>query len=119
MEANKTKNTCEEQIDQELTRRLEQFLPQRDLNSKGQLLTTAEIDALESAARCEVRVFYKLCLSFGSPTDYFELEWSPDSRAWVAGRYVIQDRFDSPSRPLSAQQVEELANVFGIDPEAG
>ena len=142
MEANKTKNTCEERIDEELTGRLEQLLPDvrrwgvlkcaRYLKAEGRELTTADLDALqcevstliqdraaESLLSVERLSTYKLCLSWGGPADYFELDWSADSRAWVGGRYLFQDWFDGASRPLSEQQVEELANLFGIDPEAG
>jgi hypothetical protein len=119
MEANKPQKSCEERIDQELRKRLDQFLPERPLKSKGQLLTTAEIDAIECASRCDIRVTYKLCLSWVGPADCFELDWSTDSSTWIGGCYIFQDGFDAACRQLSSAQVQALANLFGIEPDAG
>ena len=142
MEANKTQKTCDERIDQELKERLEQLLPDvqnwgvlkcaRYLKAEGRALSTADLETLQCEARdliqeraaesvlsIEKLITYKLCLAWGGPSDYLELDWSEDTRAWVGGRYLFQDWFDGASRPLSSDQVEELANLFGIDPEAG
>ena len=142
MEANKTKKTCDERIDEELRDRLNQLLPDvqnwgvlkcaRHLKTEGHPIRTAAIDQLhdevlglvreratESVLSVEKLITYKLCLSWGGPADYFELDWSQDARAWVGGRYLFQDWFDGASRHLDGNQVEELANLFGIDPEAG
>ena len=142
MESNNHQKTCEERIDQELKDRLEQLLPDiqswgvlkcaRHLKAEGRPIRTADIEELhdevldlvreraaESVLSIEQLTTYKLCLSWGGPADYLELDWSAESRAWVGGRYLFQDWFDGASRPLDCDQVEELANLFGIDPEAG
>ena len=139
METDKTRKTCEQRIDEELKDRMEQLLPDvstwsvltcaRYLKSEGQTLRTADLDALQSAARellreraCESLLSvekikcYKLCLSWGGPADYFELDWSEDSDCWVGGRYIFQDWYDGANRSISAKSAEELAELFGIYP---
>ncbi len=142
MESTKRQKTCEERIDEELKQRLEQFLPDvqswgvlkcaRHLKAEGRTLRTADLDQLrdevfdlireraaESVLSIDQVTTYKVCLSWGGPADYFELDWSTEARTWIGGRYVFQDWFDGASRSISHDQVEELANLFGIDPEAG
>ncbi len=142
MESTKRQKTCEERIDEEMKQRLEQLLPDvqawgvlkcaRHLKAEGRTIRTADLDQLhdevldlvreragESVLSIEQVTTYKVCLSWGGPADYFELDWSAESRAWIGGRYLFQDWFDGASRSMSADQVEELANLFGIDPEAG
>ena len=142
MESSKRQNTCEERIDEELNGRLEQFLPDvqswgvlkcaRHLKAEGRPITTADLDKLheevldlvreragESVLSLERLSTYKLGLSWGGPSDYVELDWSLESQAWVGGRYLFQDWFDGASRTLSTEQVEDLANLFGIEPEVG
>jgi hypothetical protein len=60
---------------------------------------------------------FRLCLSWGGPVDYFELDWSESACSWTGGRYLFQDWFDGVERSLSANQTEELAGVFGIYPD--
>lgn len=140
METNTPRKTCEQKIDAELKDRMEQLLPDveswsvlkcaRHLKSEGQEITTADQGELQSAVRdiireraCESLLSvekikcYKLCLSFGGPADYFELDWSEDSECWVGGRYVFQDWFDGANRSISASSAEELAELFGICPD--
>ena len=142
MESSKRQKTCEERIDEELNGRLEQFLPDvqswgvlkcaRHLKAEGRPIETADLTQLhdavldlaleratESVLSIEKLITYKLCLSWGGPSDYVELDWSPESQAWVGGRYLFQDWFDGASRTLKAELVEELATLFGIEPEAG
>jgi len=137
MEANKPQKTCEQRIDEELKARLAEFFPDvstwsvlkcaRLLKSGGRLLTTANVgelrdevlevireQAVESLLSVEKITTYKLCLSWGGPADYFEFDWSEDSRTWVGGRYIFQDWFDGASRSITAEQAEELAEFFGI-----
>lgn len=140
METKETKNTCNQRIDEELKDRLEQLLPDietwsvlrcaRYLKSEGQELRSADLDELQSSARELVRESalknllsleriksYKLCLSWGGPADYFELDWSEESKAWIGGRYVFQDWFDGANRTISADLAEQLADLYAIDPE--
>ena len=142
MEANKPEKTCEQRIDERLRGRLEQFLPDinswsrlrcaRHLKAEGREIKTADIDELRSEVLDLIReqvcndllsvekiTTYKLCLSWGGPADFFELDWSDDSRAWVGGRYVFQDWFDGATRFITDCQAEELAELFGIYPDAG
>lgn len=142
MESTKRQKTCEERIEDELQQRLEQLLPDvrtwgvlkcaRHLKAEGRTLRTADIDQLrdevfdlirdraaESVLSIDQVTTYKVCLSWGGPADYFELDWSTEARTWIGGRYLFQDWFDGARRSISADQVEELANLFGIDPEAG
>ncbi len=141
METNETKKTCSQRIEEELKDRLEELLPDieswsvlrcaRYLKSEGQELRSADLDELQSEARELVRErafgnllsldrikCYKLCLSYGGPADYFELDWSEESKAWVGGRYVFQDWFDGATRTISADTVEQLADLFAIAPDA-
>jgi hypothetical protein len=141
MEETKTQKTCEQRIDQELKSRLEDLLPDvttwsgarcaRYLKREGRTPQTADVDELrqevldlireracEDLLSLEKITTYKLCLSWGGPADYFELDWSEDSRCWVGGRYVFQDWFDGADRQIPAEQVEQIAEVYGIYPEA-
>lgn len=62
-------------------------------------------------------VTYRLCLSFGGPADYFEIDWDLGAKGWIGGRYVFQDWFDGATRPLTTEQIEQLAELFGIYPD--
>lgn len=137
MDANNPHKTCEQRIDQELKERLEQFFPDinswsvlkcaRHLKSEGRPIRSAELgelrgevselireQALDSLLSVEKITTYKLCLSWGGPADYFELDWSDDSRAWIGGRYIFQDWFDEAKRAITPEQAEEVAEFFGI-----
>jgi len=141
MEETKTQTTCRERIDQELKERLEELLPDvstwsvlecaRYLKAEGHTLQTADVDELRQEAIELVReracenllsvdkvTTYQLCLSWGGPADSFELDWSEDSGCWIGGRYVFQDWFDGANRRISAEQAEQIADLFGICPEA-
>jgi len=141
METKETKKTCDQRIEEEMKDRLEQLLPDietwsvlrcaRYLKSEGQELPSADLDELQFDARELVREralesllsldrikCYKLCLSYGGPADYFELDWCEESKAWVGGRYVFQDWFDGATRTISTETVEQLADLFAIVPDA-
>jgi hypothetical protein len=141
METKETKNTCDQRIDAKLKDRLEQLLPDvetwsvlrcaRYLKSEGQELRSADLDELQSDVREIVRErafesllsldrikTFKLCLSCGGPADYFELDWSEESKAWVGGRYLFQDWFDGANRTISADLAEQLADLYGVAPDA-
>lgn len=60
---------------------------------------------------------YKLCLSWGGPADYFELHWSEQDRDWTGGRYHYHNWFDSAQRSISAEQAEQIADAFDINPQ--
>jgi len=140
MEGNKKEKSCEQRIDGELNGRLEEFLPDvstwsgpkcaKYLKSEGRQNTTANVDdarqqvldcireqANENLLSVEKSTTYKLCLSWGGPADYFELDWSEESGAWVGGRYVFQDWFDGATRRITPEQAQELAELFGIYPD--
>jgi hypothetical protein len=141
MEANNRQKTCEQRIDEKLRNRLDELLPDvsdwsvlqcaRHLKSDGHEIKTADVDLLrsevadlireracESVLSIERLTTYKVCLSWGGPADYFELDWSRDSNAWVGGRYLFQDWFDGANRSISEDVVEQLAELFGIYPES-
>ena len=142
MEENRKEKTCEQRIDKQLKGRLEQYFPEvntwsvlkcaRYLKTEGQQVKTANIeelreevldrireDASENLLSVEKVTTYKLCLSWGGPADYFELDWSEESKAWVGGRYIFQDWFDGADRSITPEQAEQLAELFGIYPDAG
>lgn len=141
METNETKKTCDQRIDRKLKDRMEELLPDvstwsvlrcaRFLKADGQTLQTADLEELQSQVQKCIREraiagllsidklkTYKLCLSWGGPSDYFELDWSEDSSAWVGGRYVFQDWFDGAIRTISADLAEQLADLYGVAPDA-
>lgn len=141
MEESKKQETCEQRIDTSLKSRLEELFPAigdwgvrkcaKFLKEAGRETTSADVDelreeilelnrtqAIESLLSVEKKTTFKLCLSYGGPADYFELDWSEDSREWVGGRYIFQDWYDGANRPLTAQQAEEIAELYGIYPEA-
>ena len=104
MESSKPRKTCEERIGKELQKRLKDVQENPD-------------EAREALLSVEQILTFKLCLSWGGPADYFELDWSPEAKAWSGGRYLYQDWFDGASRELSAEQAEELADLYGLYPE--
>lgn len=134
--------TCEQRIDKEMKERFEQFFPElntwsvlkcaRYLKQEGCDIKTADIDELREEVLDRIRqaaqenllsvekiTTYKLCLSWGGPADYFELDWDQESKSWNGGRYIFQDWFDGATRSISAEQAEQLAELYGIYPEAG
>jgi len=140
MEETETKTTCAERIGHELEERLEELLPDvstwsilkcaRYLKAGGHTLQTADLDELrqealelarerasDSLLSVEKVTTYELCFSCGGPADSFELDWSDDSGCWIGGRYVFQDWFDGANRRISAEQAEQIAELFGICPE--
>ena len=142
MEENRKEKTCDQRIDKQLKGRLEQYFPEvntwsvlkcaRYLKKEGRQLKTANVeelreevldrireDASENLLSVEKVTTYKLCLSWGGPADYFELDWSEESKAWVGGRYIFQDWFDGADRSITPEQAEQLAELFGIYPDAG
>jgi len=98
------KKTCEERIDAELHGRLDWLMKNPE-------------EARENLLSIEKLTTFKLCLSFGGPADYFELDWSPEASAWVTGRYIFQDWFDGATRTISAETTEQVAEAYGIYPE--
>jgi hypothetical protein len=142
MEGNKKEKTCEQRIDKEMKERFEQFFPGVDtwgalkcaryLKNEGRPIKTTDIDELRAEVLDRIRedaqesllstdrvTTYKLCLSYGGPADYFELDWSEQSKCWNGGRYIFQDWFDGATRSISSEQAEQLAEFYGIYPEAG
>jgi len=142
MEGNKKEKNCEQRIDKQMKDRFGQFFPDvsswsvlkcaRYLKSEGRRIETANLEELreevmevirerawESLLSLEKLRTYKLCLSWGGPADYFELDWCEESKCWNGGRYIFQDWFDGATRSISAEQAEQLAELFGIYPEAG
>jgi|SRR6478609_10928588 len=140
METNETKKTCDQQIDAKLKARLEDLLPDveswsvircaRYLKGAGRSISTTDPVQLQSEVREIIREqacddllsierirSYKLCLSYGGPADYFELDWDDASCEWVGGRYLFQDWFDGASQNISAELAEQLADLYGILPE--
>lgn len=132
--------TCEQRIDRELRDRLAELLPPverwgarkcaRFLSSQGQPTQSTDLSELrvealdriqEQAADMLLSVetirTYKLCLSYGGPADYFELDYSK-ANGWIGGRYLFQDWFDCASREISAAVAERLGELFGIYPDA-
>jgi len=142
MDTNKNERNCDQRIDQQLQRRLEELFPDvnawgvlkcaRLLKSEGRPIKSANVEELREEVSDVIRegacqnllsvdkiITYSLCLSWGGPADFFELDWAENSREWKGGRYVFQDWFDGASRPITAEQTGELADLFGIYPGAG
>lgn len=132
--------TCEQRIDEQLKGRLEEMFPDpedwstlecaRHLRRRGieilsadvnelreQIRETAREQALEGVLSIEKTTTFRLCLSWGGPADYFELDWSPTSEAWTGGRYLFQDWGDGATRTLPEETIEQLADLFGITPK--
>jgi hypothetical protein len=73
--------------------------------------------AVEQVLGFEKITVFRLCLSWGGPADYFELDWSESACCWTGARYLFQDWFDGAERRLTTDQAEQLAEVFGIYPD--
>ncbi len=61
------------------------------------------------------KIVYSVCLSYGGPADYFELEWNGDG--WDGGRYIYQDWFDGARRSINSSEAAEIAERLGIYPD--
>ena len=72
----------------------------------------------EGILSIETTTTYKILLSWGGPSDGFDLEWDKD-QGWIGGSYWFKDWFDGARHPLDGGQAEEWARVFGIYPEEG
>jgi hypothetical protein len=103
----KQKLTCEQLIDVELKDRLEQI-------RKSAGLDPDDDDYIEPLSIDRI-VTYKVCLSWGGPADFFELDW--DGKGWSGGRYIYQDWYDGATRKINADEAKELADTFGIYPD--
>lgn len=72
--------------------------------------------ACESVLSIEKTIVYSVCLSWGGPADYIELDY--DGEGWTGGRYRFQDWFDGAQGPeFTASEAEQWAEVFAIYPE--
>lgn len=127
--------TCEQLIDERLKDRREWLNPVLDTISQCKMVAgydSKEIDekgleAWQDAAReareqeisehvlsIDTTTTYRLCLSYGGPADYLELDWNQGG--WNGGRYIYQDWFDGATRNIGPEEAEELAEQFGIHP---
>ena len=142
MDEKKKEKTCEQRISERLSERLERLFPEIDdwsvlrcarfLRSEGHKIETTDIEKLretvleimrdhayEPPLSVEKFLTYKIWLSCVGPADYFELDWSEQSQAWVGGTYIFEDSFHSAKRFLTRDQAEQIAQIYGIDPEGG
>ena len=55
-------------------------------------------------------------MSYGGPSDWFELTCNSDGE-WLGGVYVFQDWGDGAREALSMGQIEAVAMAYGIEPE--
>ena len=67
----------------------------------------------ESVLGVEKKTVYRVCLSWGGPSSYVEIEYDSDGYV-CGGSYLFQDWFGGARRNLSTDTAEELANVLGI-----
>ncbi len=132
--------SCDSRIDAALTSRLADFFPQvetwtrkrcqrfltdhchdgrsSEVNDlRQQVQEVVQEEAVSNLLSVEALRVFKLCLSWGGPSDYFEIHWSEASQAWTGGRYLFQDWFDGASRSLSPDLTERIADLFGIWPQ--
>ena len=101
------RKTCEQLVDEELTDRLEDI-------RKSARYDPDDENYIEPLSIDRV-VTYKVCLSWGGPADFFELDW--DGEGWIGGLYIYQDWFDGATRNITDEEAEEIAEAFGIYPE--
>jgi hypothetical protein len=103
------RKTCEQLVDDRLKDRLEDIRKSAGLDPQGKpTFEPLSIDRVTT---------YKVCLSFVGacgPADFLELDW--DGEGWIGGRYIYQDWFDDATRTITDEEVEELAETFGIYP---
>ena len=144
MNAETKERTCEQRINAHLESRIDQLLPNLDdddsvreyalesgLFSEEQITEFKE-DNDEEEMRSQAIEFhqediagfvlsidvittYKVMLSWGGPSDFFELNW--DGEGWTGGFYVFQDWFDGARREIDLETAERLADLFAIYPE--
>jgi hypothetical protein len=140
MEQNAKTPTCEERIDAHLKNRMEEFFPDvsdwsvlqcaRLLKNEGGELRTTNLEdlrdevletiqnrAVENLLSLERTITFKLCLSWGGPADYFELDWNPEAGEWEGGRYLFQDWYDGATRNISREEAAALGELFNIQTE--
>jgi len=71
--------------------------------------------SFDSILSVEKLTTYKVCMSWGGPADYFELDFDAEGEC-VGGRYLFQDWFDGATRDIDTGQAEELAELWAIGP---
>ena len=59
---------------------------------------------------------YNVLLTCGGPTVRYELEWDPDGRYWVQGRFIHTD-CDPKECTIDSEQAEVIAEAYGIFPD--
>jgi hypothetical protein len=110
------RKTCEQLVDDRLKDRLEDIRKSAGLDPDDEGHEDCYFEPL-SINRVTT---YKVCPSFGSPADFFELDW--DGEGWIGGRYNVFDSdlegywFDGATRKITDEEVEEIAEAFGIYP---
>lgn len=129
---------CEELIDDRLTGRLEDLLPDWDDDEVVKTLADElDIDqndlcqdadlayevrdkhrdrVLEGVLSVDVRKSYRVLLSWGGPSDGFDFVFDKDGDL-VECYYFYQDWFDGAKRPVDMEKAEELVQLYCVGPE--
>lgn len=97
--------TCKDRIEAELKDRLADISEATDSEEKreefdGQILSV------------DKKIVYRVCLSWGGPADYFDIELDPEGREIVRISYIFQDWFDGAERELAGQEFDTVASMF-------
>ena len=111
------RKTCEQLVDDRLKDRLEEIVKHAELDEWSDEIEDSEdyIGGIKREPLSIDRVVtYKVCLSWGGPADFFELNWNGEY--WRGGRYVYQDWHDEATRQIDHKEAEEIAEAFGIYP---
>ena len=127
------KLTCEELVETKLNDRLEDLLfdphsvDEDDLRARlvddglicdDDYLSHYEMcdvwrdSLLESVMSVSEAKVYTVALSYGGPSDEFEL--IRENGEWTGGAYVYKDWFDGARRAISAEQAESIADALGV-----
>ena len=91
--------SCKERINRNLEEKIKQF---REINRSEDPIEEINKVAL---ALTETKL-YKLELSWGGPSDYFEFEYDPKNKELVAIKYHFLDWFDEATISLSPDSEE-------------
>lgn len=97
--------TCQDRIEAELKDRLADISEATDSEEKreefdGQILSV------------DKKTVYRVCLSWGGPADYFDIELDSEGQEIAKITYIFQDWFDGAERNLTGKEFDTVADYF-------
>ena len=104
-----SEKTCEQRVDEQYRGRIIEIA--RCLGSSEASERRRE-DFEQNILSVETVIVHKVLLSWGGPSDFFEIHVDPKEKEIVDIYYVFQDWFDGARRKLEGKAFDVVANMF-------